>query len=93
MLALLRVFLSTSYGEKWMRSRLLSALMFIASLLAPTLTVAADATTGAAARSTPVGVGDRAPDFTLEDQNGNKRTLSAELKLRPVVLIFYRGYW
>lgn len=44
-------------------------------------------------RSTPVAVGETAPDFTLEDQNGNKVTLSAARGQSPVVLVFYRGYW
>ena len=53
-------------------------------------------TAGAAygqARDKPVGVGEVAPEFTLEDQNGQKHSLSAEHGKRPVVLIFYRGYW
>jgi cytochrome oxidase Cu insertion factor (SCO1/SenC/PrrC family) len=33
-----------------------------------------------------------APDFTLDDQNGNPFTLSS-LRGSPVVLVFYRGYW
>ena len=41
----------------------------------------------------PVAVGEQAPDFTLSDQNGRKRSLSAERGKRPVVLVFYRGYW
>jgi len=41
----------------------------------------------------PVAVGDTAPDFTLEDQNGNKVTLSDARGKNPVVLVFYRGYW
>ncbi|MCA1603731.1 MAG: redoxin domain-containing protein [Acidobacteria bacterium] len=45
------------------------------------------------ARSTPVGVGDVAPDFTLEDQSGNKITLSEARGRSPVTLVFYRGYW
>ncbi len=44
-------------------------------------------------RSTPVAVGDIAPDFTLEDQNKNKVTLSEARGKSPVVLVFYRGYW
>jgi cytochrome oxidase Cu insertion factor (SCO1/SenC/PrrC family) len=44
-------------------------------------------------RSAPVAVGELAPDFTLEDQDGRKHTLSAERGKRAVVLIFYRGYW
>ena len=45
------------------------------------------------AREKPVTVGDMAPDFTLVDQNGEKRSLSAERGKRPVVLVFYRGHW
>jgi len=44
-------------------------------------------------RSTPVGIGETAPDFTLEDQSGNKVTLSSARNSGPVVLVFYRGYW
>ncbi len=44
-------------------------------------------------RSTPVAVGDMAPDFKLKDQNGHKITLSAAREKSPVVLVFYRGYW
>jgi cytochrome oxidase Cu insertion factor (SCO1/SenC/PrrC family) len=44
-------------------------------------------------RSTPVAVGEIAPDFTLEDQNGNKVTLSEARGKSAVVVVFYRGYW
>jgi cytochrome oxidase Cu insertion factor (SCO1/SenC/PrrC family) len=44
-------------------------------------------------RSSPVEVGESAPDFTLEDQNGSKVTLSDARNKSPVVLVFYRGYW
>jgi len=44
-------------------------------------------------RNTPVAVGELAPDFTLEDQNHNKITLSDARGKSPVVLVFYRGYW
>lgn len=47
----------------------------------------------AAQRNSPVAVGDTAPDFTLEDQNGNKVTLSDSRNKNPVVLVFYRAYW
>jgi peroxiredoxin len=33
-----------------------------------------------------------APDFTLNDQDGNPFTLSS-LRGSRVVLVFYRGYW
>lgn len=45
------------------------------------------------ARNAPVGVGEVAPDFTLEDEKGNKVTLSEARGKNPVVLVFYRGYW
>ena len=44
-------------------------------------------------RATPVMVGETAPDFTLEDQNTRKITLSESRGKSPVVLVFYRGYW
>jgi cytochrome oxidase Cu insertion factor (SCO1/SenC/PrrC family) len=44
-------------------------------------------------RNTPVAVGELAPDFTLEDQNKTKVTLSAARNKSPAVLVFYRGYW
>lgn len=47
----------------------------------------------ASLRSSPIGVGDIAPNFTLEDQNRNKVTLSEVRGRSPVVLVFYRGYW
>ena len=45
------------------------------------------------AQQKPIAVGQPAPDFTLTDQNGQKRSLSAERGKRAVVLVFYRGYW
>ncbi len=47
----------------------------------------------ASLRNSPIAVGDTAPDFTLEDQNKNKVTLSEVRGKSPVVLVFYRGYW
>lgn len=44
-------------------------------------------------RTSPVTVGEKAPDFTLESHQGTKVTLSDSLKKTPVVLVFYRGYW
>ena len=46
-----------------------------------------------AQRADPVAVGEVAPDFTLEDQSGQKVTLSDARGKSPVVLVFYRGYW
>ncbi len=39
----------------------------------------------------PVRVGERAPDFTLTDAQGNPVTLS-KYRGQPVVLIFYRTF-
>ena len=40
-----------------------------------------------------VSVGDRAPDFTLTDTEGNAVSLPHLLEKGPVVLGFYRGRW
>jgi cytochrome oxidase Cu insertion factor (SCO1/SenC/PrrC family) len=40
-----------------------------------------------------VKVGDRAPDFTLENMDGAKVTLSDFGGKKSVVLVFYRGHW
>ena len=47
----------------------------------------------AVARTTPVGIGEMAPDFTLEDERGRRVKLSAARGRMPTVLVFYRGYW
>ncbi len=44
-------------------------------------------------RATSVAVGEMAPDFTLENHQGSKVTLSEARGKSPVVLVFYRGYW
>lgn len=44
-------------------------------------------------RSSPLAVGEVAPDFTLQDQTGVKVILSDARSKSPVVLVFYRGYW
>jgi cytochrome oxidase Cu insertion factor (SCO1/SenC/PrrC family) len=44
-------------------------------------------------RNEPLKVGEMAPNFTLEDQNGQKVTLSALTRSAPTVLAFYRGNW
>ncbi len=43
----------------------------------------------AVASASPLKVGDKAPDFTLPDQNGNKVSLSQFLGKKNVVLAFY----
>lgn len=44
-------------------------------------------------REKAVSVGELAPDFTLEDENGKKVSLSDSRGKDAVVLVFYRGYW
>ena len=39
--------------------------------------------------SAALNVGDRAPDFTLPDTDGNQVTLSKLLERGPVILAFY----
>jgi cytochrome oxidase Cu insertion factor (SCO1/SenC/PrrC family) len=40
-----------------------------------------------------VKVGDKAPDFTLEDIDGSNISLSNFRGKKSVVLVFYRGHW
>ena len=45
------------------------------------------------ARMPATHVPDRAPDFTLPDQDGRPVTLATELQDGPVLLVFFRGHW
>ena len=40
-----------------------------------------------------LSIGDKVSDFTLPDTEGNDVTLSAEVREKRVVLVFYRGFW
>lgn len=42
---------------------------------------------------TALRVGERAPDFTLPDAAGRPVSVADYRGKKPVVLIFYRGYW
>jgi hypothetical protein len=42
---------------------------------------------------TSLRVGEPPPDFTLRDAGGHPVSLDAYRGKKPVVLIFYRGYW
>ncbi len=44
-------------------------------------------------RSTTLGPGDPAPDFTLPTNRGDRQSLSGYLAQGPVVLVFHRGTW
>jgi len=43
--------------------------------------------------STALRVGERPPDFTLPDATGRPVSLADYRGRKPVVLVFYRGYW
>lgn len=43
--------------------------------------------------SSVLRVGERPPDFQLLDASGRPVTLSEYRGRKPVVLVFYRGYW
>jgi len=45
------------------------------------------------ATPTVLRVGERPPDFTLPDALGRPVSLADYRGTRPVVLVFYRGYW
>jgi hypothetical protein len=42
---------------------------------------------------TALRLGERAPDFTLPDATGRPVSLADYRGRKPVVLVFYRGYW
>ena len=49
------------------------------------------ASTATRSKTEPITTGEIAPDFSLADQDGTSVSLSAAGK--PVLLVFYRGYW
>jgi peroxiredoxin Q/BCP len=52
-------------------------------------TILLAAASALAAQTAALKVGDKAPDFTLPDQNGNKISLGQYLGKKNVVLAFY----
>ena len=74
---------------------LLSAILFAFFCCAalPAVYGQTPAASPSAERAKPVGVGDVAPDFTLEDERGRKVSLAAARGKSKVVLVFYRGWW
>lgn len=43
--------------------------------------------------ATTLKIGERPADFTLPDASGRPVSLAAYRGVKPVVLVFYRGYW
>lgn len=76
-----------------MTTRMFAAVLLAAAALMPSQLAAANHAGTGEKRAAPLKAGEIAPDFTLVDQNGRNHSLSAERGKRPVVLIFYRGYW
>ena len=72
---------------------LLLAVVLATGTLHAALAGAADPARAGTERSSPLPVGEPAPDFTLLDSEGRAHTLSAQRGQRPVVLVFYRGFW
>jgi cytochrome oxidase Cu insertion factor (SCO1/SenC/PrrC family) len=67
---------------------------FVRSLAACSLlllALAVGAAEPASPEKTGVAVGQKAPDFTLKDQNGHDVSLAALLKKSPVALVFFRS--
>ncbi len=72
---------------------LVTLLCFIGALASINLAAPGQQTSANEKPGAAIGVGAVAPDFTLTDQDGRKLRLAAERSQRPVVLVFYRGYW
>jgi cytochrome oxidase Cu insertion factor (SCO1/SenC/PrrC family) len=64
--------------------------LFACALLLTSAFVAG-ATAPASPEKTGLAVGERAPDFTLKDQNNRDVSLSVLLKKGPVALVFFRS--
>lgn len=73
--------------------RVSAAVLLAAAALISSQLPAANHASAGEKRGAPVKAGDVAPDFTLPGQDGRSHSLSAERGKRPVVLVFYRGYW
>ena len=66
-------------------------LSFLVAILCSTNAFSQSVPVKTRANTEPLKVGEKAPDFSLTDENGKTTTLS---KIKgPVVLVFYRGYW
>ena len=71
-----------------MRPTQLAAMLIACWLLLTSIAVAAEA---AAPEKSGLSVGQKAPTFTLKDQNDRNVSLESLLKKGPVALVFYRS--
>ena len=79
---------------QWLASvTLMGALSLVAFAQTATMLGPKDGANLPPADLTRIKVGEAAPDFTLQDQDGKTVTLSSYQGKQPVVLVFYRGYW
>ena len=78
----------------WLRG-LAGVVLLLVSLAQANLsqTYTRDSKVDDAKRIEPVRSGEEAPDFTLEDLQGNPVTLSEARDKTATVVVFYRGYW
>ena len=78
----------------WLRG-LAGVVLLLVSLAQANLsqTYTRDSKVDDAKRIEPVRSGQEAPDFTLEDLQGNPVTLSEARDKTATVVVFYRGYW
>lgn len=72
----------------YMTSKRLAQNLLACSLL---LAVAASAAAPASPETTGLAVGQKAPEFTLKDQNDRDVSLATLLKKGPVALVFFRS--
>lgn len=83
-----------------MKQRLFALLFFSLAIFSVNLTATAQIKLGpkddaklTASDLSRVKIGEAAPDFTLENEDGKPVSLSDYKGKKTVVLVFYRGYW
>lgn len=76
-----------------MNLRVVGAITLIIGSISCTTKLASSSDGDLKPRNSPLAVGEIAPDFTLEDQNNRKVTLSSARGSMPTVIVFYRGNW
>jgi cytochrome oxidase Cu insertion factor (SCO1/SenC/PrrC family) len=77
--------------SRWFRAGLIAAVLAANPLFAQL--GPKDPTSGSATELERIKVGQAAPDFALENVEGQAVNLSDFRGKKAVVLVFYRGYW